>query len=157
MQPIQVYQFLVLILTLTVTSVVSLQCVKAFYDQDNYYKIYCFKESEGISSIKLSNNITIEKVKSTNNEECFKIIKPQQIIHEITCIQRLEESCLGDNEVHPTKWTEESNITTCKKISYENELYRGIRNGNLTVIFEEEVFRRRCMIIYVPNIQPKRE
>ncbi|XP_050498682.1 uncharacterized protein LOC114349488 isoform X3 [Diabrotica virgifera virgifera] len=155
MQPIQVYQFLVLILTLTVTSVVPLQCVKAFYDQDNYYKIYCFKDREGISSIKLTNNITIEKVKSTNNEACFKIVKPQETIHEITCMKRLEESCLGDNEVHPTKWTEESDITKCKKSRYVNELYRGIKNGNLTVIFEVDVVL--YSIMYVPNEQPKRE
>ncbi|XP_072377317.1 uncharacterized protein [Diabrotica undecimpunctata] len=154
----QSIQFLVLFLTLTVTSVVS-RCGKVFYDQDNEYKIYCFKESEGISSIKLTNNVTIiEEVQSTDNGECFKVIKPQQT-NEISCMQLLEENCVSDTEVNKTEWTEESDIIKCKKVGNGNEEYNGIKNGNLTVLFKINIVIPSSWnsLIHVPRRAPKRE
>ncbi|XP_028141891.2 uncharacterized protein LOC114335800 isoform X2 [Diabrotica virgifera virgifera] len=160
MQSIEMYKFLIVFLTFTVTSVVSSRCGKVFYDQDNYYKIYCFKVNGGISSIKLANNVTIEEVQFTDNRECFKIIKPQQTNYEISCWQELEQDCEGDNGVDPLGWNEESDILKCKKVNkmdykYGSIYYDGIKNGNLTVIFEIRIVK--YMLVYVPDLQPKRE
>ncbi|XP_050498474.1 uncharacterized protein LOC114335800 isoform X4 [Diabrotica virgifera virgifera] len=160
MQSIEMYKFLIVFLTFTVTSVVSSRCGKVFYDQVNYYKIYCFKVNGGISSIKLANNVTIEEVQSTDNRQCFKIIKPQQTNYEISCLQKLEEDCEVDNGVDLLGWNEESDIIKCKKVNKKDysggrKYYYGIKNGNLSVIFEITIVQ--SMLVYVPNRQPKRE
>ncbi|XP_050498475.1 uncharacterized protein LOC114335800 isoform X5 [Diabrotica virgifera virgifera] len=160
MQSIEMYKFLIVFLTFTVTSVVSSRCGKVFYDQDNYYKIYCFKANGGVSSIKLNNNVTIEEVQSTDNRECFKIIKPQRTNYEISCWQELEEDCEGDNDVYQRYWNEESDTIKCKKVNkrdykHRRIYYHGITNGNLTVIFEISIVQYR--LVYVPDLQPKRD
>ncbi|XP_028141890.2 uncharacterized protein LOC114335800 isoform X1 [Diabrotica virgifera virgifera] len=168
MQSIEMYKFLIVFLTFTVTSVVSSRCGKVFYDQDNYYKIYCFKVNGGISSIKLTNNVTIEQVQFTDNRACFKTMKPQQTNYEISCWQELEEDCEGDNDVYQIDWKEESGIIKCKKVKQEESrllpsggifgeriYFHGIKNGNLTVIFKTLIVEN--LLVYVPNRKPKRE
>uniref|UniRef100_A0A6P7GAN3 Uncharacterized protein LOC114335800 isoform X4 n=1 Tax=Diabrotica virgifera virgifera TaxID=50390 RepID=A0A6P7GAN3_DIAVI len=160
MQSIEMYKFLIVFLTFTVTSVVSSRCGKVFYDQDNYYKIYCFKANGGVSSIKLNNNVTIEEVQSTDNRECFKLIKPQQTNYEISCWQELEEDCEGDNDVYQRYWNKESDTIKCKKVNKKDYkhgriYYYGIKNRNLTVIFKTRIVQ--FFLVYVPNVKPKRE
>ncbi|XP_028155676.1 uncharacterized protein LOC114349488 isoform X4 [Diabrotica virgifera virgifera] len=155
MQPIQVYQFLVLILTLTVTSGMQLEghCVKVFYKQNNYYNIKCFKLENDFLTIRTDQNDTIQLKESDEIDNCYTLLRNGKD-ENVTCLDISTINCVRPGEPSWTNAKRESRQVSCTRQESESQFY-SLAHKDLVILIKEVGPHR--LLIHIPNLRPPRE
>ncbi|XP_056633731.1 uncharacterized protein LOC130443226 [Diorhabda sublineata] len=122
-------------------------CVKVYYSEDSFYKIYCFEQINNTTSLGLTTdrNDTLIYKGYGETSECFEIQRSSN--HTLTCLKLLSENC-NEYKMNSTfKSLDEIDQIMCNKT--DTKTYLGIEYQNLNVIF-------RCVLFSngVPDGEP---
>ncbi|XP_028155670.2 uncharacterized protein LOC114349487 isoform X1 [Diabrotica virgifera virgifera] len=118
-------------------------CVKAYYTEEEFYKIYCFEplaEQNDALGIVTDKNDTIIYKGYGEISECFELSHANSTNKTSICLDLFPENCMHGQDDEKRRKVEDVPEIPCKKDSRFH--YLGLRFDNLNLIF-------RCVIFSV--------